>query len=101
METHVPLVIRQCFGISHGKSFIQSFLIVHSMSRWEKELDWMAMNGINLVYATTGMESIFNKVCIVRRDRIFYSICFKVFLRFGFPQSELDEYFTGPAFLAW
>ncbi|CAF1296952.1 unnamed protein product [Rotaria sordida] len=56
-----------------------------NFSRWEKEIDWMAMNGINLVYATTGMEYIYNKV----------------FLRMGFPQSELDDYFTGPAFLAW
>ncbi|UJR34018.1 hypothetical protein I4U23_021432 [Adineta vaga] len=56
-----------------------------NFSRWEKEIDWMAMNGINLVYATTGMEYIFSQV----------------FLRMGFTQLELDEYFTGPAFLAW
>ncbi|CAF2721028.1 unnamed protein product [Rotaria sp. Silwood2] len=56
-----------------------------NFSRWEKEIDWMAMNGINLVYATTGMEYIYNKI----------------FLRMGFSQSELDDYFTGPAFLAW
>ncbi|CAF1099936.1 unnamed protein product [Adineta steineri] len=56
-----------------------------NFSRWEEEIDWMAMNGINIVYATTGMEYIFSKV----------------FLRMGFTQSELDEYFTGPAFLAW
>ncbi|CAM4853056.1 unnamed protein product [Rotaria socialis] len=56
-----------------------------NFSRWEKEIDWMAMNGINLVYATTGMEYIFSKV----------------FLQMGFSQSELDDYFTGPAFLAW
>jgi hypothetical protein len=34
------------------------------MRRWEKEIDWMAMNGINLVYATTGMEYIFSQVRI-------------------------------------
>ncbi|CAF1659115.1 unnamed protein product, partial [Adineta ricciae] len=56
-----------------------------NFTRWEKEIDWMAMNGINIVYATTGMEYIYNQV----------------FLRMGFPQSELDNYFTGPAFLAW
>ncbi|CAF1477286.1 unnamed protein product [Adineta ricciae] len=56
-----------------------------NFSRWEKEIDWMAMNGINIVYATTGMEYIFSKV----------------FLQMGFTQSEIDEYFTGPAFLAW
>jgi hypothetical protein len=25
----------------------------------------------------------------------------QVFLRMGFTQAELDDYFTGPAFLAW
>jgi alpha-N-acetylglucosaminidase len=45
----------------------------------------MAMNGVNIVYATTGMEAIFNQV----------------FLQMGFNQSELNDYFTGPAFLAW
>ncbi|UJR13467.1 hypothetical protein I4U23_000481 [Adineta vaga] len=55
-----------------------------NFSQWQKEIDWMVMNGINIVYATTGMEYIYNKV----------------FLRMGFPQSELDSYFTDPAFLA-
>ncbi|UJR13452.1 hypothetical protein I4U23_000466 [Adineta vaga] len=41
------------------------------------------LDGINIVYATTGMEYIYNKV----------------FLRMGFPQNELDSYFTDPAFL--
>ena len=58
------------------------------MSRWEKELDWMAMNGINLVYATTGMEYIFNKVCIVRRERGF-SIRFV--LRYFFDSVFLNQ----------
>lgn len=36
-----------------------------NFSRWEKHIDWMAMNGINIGYATTGMEYIYNKVCYV------------------------------------
>ena len=38
--------------------------------RWEKEIDWMAMNGINIVYATTGMEYIFSKVCVFPSNKM-------------------------------
>lgn len=67
METRVPSVIPLSFGISHGKNSTHLFLnslCFFSLKRWEKEIDWMAMNGINLVYATTAMEYIFNKVRI-------------------------------------
>ena len=48
--------------------------IVCCMYRWEKEIDWMAMNGINLVYATTGMEYIFSKVSSERRKTCIYCV---------------------------
>uniref|UniRef100_A0ABI7X4W2 N-acetyl-alpha-glucosaminidase n=1 Tax=Felis catus TaxID=9685 RepID=A0ABI7X4W2_FELCA len=54
-------------------------------ARWEKELDWMALNGINLALAWSGQEAIWQRV----------------YLALGLTQSEIDEYFTGPAFLAW
>ncbi|KAI3381884.1 hypothetical protein SNEBB_010183 [Seison nebaliae] len=53
--------------------------------RWEREIDWMAMNGINLVLVLGGTESIWNKV----------------FIEFGLSQNEIDEFLSGPAFLAW
>lgn len=53
--------------------------------RWEKEIDWMALNGINMALAFTGQEAIWQRV----------------YLSLGLNQSEIDEYFTGPAFLAW
>ena len=31
-------------------------------SRWEKELDWAALWGVNLVLAYTGQEQIFKQV---------------------------------------
>lgn len=31
-------------------------------TRWERELDWMAMNGINLPLAFNGQEAIWQKV---------------------------------------
>ncbi|PWA53659.1 alpha-N-acetylglucosaminidase [Artemisia annua] len=33
--------------------------------RWEKEIDWMALQGINLPLAFTGQESIWQKVFMV------------------------------------
>ncbi|KAM9296713.1 alpha-N-acetylglucosaminidase [Gastrophryne carolinensis] len=45
----------------------------------------MALNGINMPLAFTGQETIWQKV----------------YLSLGLTQSEIDEYFTGPAFLAW
>lgn len=53
--------------------------------RWEQEIDWMALHGINMPLAFTGQEAIFQRV---------YS-------RLGFSQKDLDEHFGGPAFLAW
>ncbi|KAE8694570.1 hypothetical protein F3Y22_tig00110781pilonHSYRG00056 [Hibiscus syriacus] len=45
----------------------------------------MALQGINLPLAFTGQETI-------RR---------KVFQKFNIPNSDLDDFFGGPAFLAW
>ncbi|KZV39674.1 alpha-N-acetylglucosaminidase-like [Dorcoceras hygrometricum] len=53
--------------------------------RWEKEIDWMALQGINLPLAFTGQEAIWQKV----------------FQNFNVSAAELDDFFGGPAFLAW
>lgn len=49
--------------------------------RWEREIDWMALNGINLALAFTGQEIIWQRV----------------YDALGLEYNE----FTGPAFLAW
>ncbi|XP_064605833.1 alpha-N-acetylglucosaminidase-like [Liolophura sinensis] len=54
-------------------------------TRWEREIDWMALNGINLPLAFTGQEAIFQKV----------------YMKMGFSADDLNQFFTGPAFLAW
>lgn len=53
--------------------------------RWQREIDWMALNGINLPLAFTGQEVLWQEV----------------YLSLGLNQTELDHFFTGPAFLAW
>lgn len=32
-------------------------------ARWEQEIDWMALNGINLALAWSGQEAIWQQVC--------------------------------------
>ncbi|XP_056175296.1 alpha-N-acetylglucosaminidase-like isoform X1 [Syzygium oleosum] len=54
--------------------------------RWEKEIDWMALQGINLPLAFTGQEAIWQKVFQQK---------------FNISTSDLDDFFGGPAFLAW
>ncbi|CAN6295052.1 unnamed protein product [Urochloa humidicola] len=53
--------------------------------RWEKEIDWMALQGISLPLAFTGQEAIWQKV----------------FKTFNVTDRDLDDFFGGPAFLAW
>ncbi|KAL1157620.1 hypothetical protein V6Z11_A08G168100 [Gossypium hirsutum] len=53
--------------------------------RWEKEIDWMALQGINLPLAFSGQEAIWQKV----------------FMGFNISMEDLNDFFGGPAFLAW
>lgn len=51
--------------------------------RWEREIDWMALNGINMPLSVTGQEAIWQTV----------------YRNMGFTDSELDAFFVGSAFL--
>ncbi|XP_071545524.1 alpha-N-acetylglucosaminidase isoform X2 [Panulirus ornatus] len=53
--------------------------------RWQREIDWMALNGINAPLAFTGQEAIWQRL----------------YTKMGLTQAELDEHFVGPAFQAW
>lgn len=55
------------------------------IDRWTREIDWMALNGINMPLSFTGQEYIWKK---------FY-------LSVGLNESDINAYFSGPAFLAW
>jgi hypothetical protein len=46
----------------------------YDWERWEKEIDWMALQGVNLPLAFTGQEAIWQKVfqvCV----RLFFKTC--------------------------
>ena len=53
--------------------------------RWQTELDWMALHGINMPLAAVGHE------CVWRN----------LLLRLGRSEEEVAQFIPGPAFLAW
>ncbi|MES2773224.1 MAG: alpha-N-acetylglucosaminidase TIM-barrel domain-containing protein [Bacteroidota bacterium] len=52
---------------------------------WEKELDWMALHGVNLMLAINGTEIIWQKTL----------------QQFGFTDEEIKAFIPGPAYTAW
>lgn len=57
-----------------------------SWERWEYEIDWMALHGINMPLAMTGQEKIWKKIWKES---------------YGLTDHDLNDFFTGPAFLPW
>ena len=52
---------------------------------WERFIDWMALNGVNLPLAITGQEAVW----------------YNVWTRLGMNDKQVRDYFTGPAYLPW
>ena len=53
--------------------------------RWQQEIDWMALHGINLPLAITGTASVWRNVLT----------------RLGYSTDEVNNFVAGPAFQAW
>ena len=53
--------------------------------RWEKEIDWMALHGINLPLAVVGQECVWKNILE----------------KLGYSKEEINKFIAGPAFLAW
>lgn len=54
-------------------------------TRWEKEIDWMALHGINLLLAMVGT------------DGVWYNVLSKL----GYNKDEINKFIAGPGFQAW
>ncbi|MBF9255704.1 alpha-N-acetylglucosaminidase [Pontibacter sp. 172403-2] len=53
--------------------------------RWQKEIDWMALHGVNMPLAMVGSEAI----------------AARVWKKLGLSDEEISAFFTGPAYLPW
>lgn len=54
-------------------------------NEWERQIDWMAMNGINFPLAITGQEAVWTEV----------------YKELGLSQKQIDDFLAGPAYLPW
>ncbi|MGZ3765198.1 MAG: alpha-N-acetylglucosaminidase [Mucilaginibacter sp.] len=54
-------------------------------NRWQKEIDWMALHGINMPLALTGQEYTW----------------YRVYKDMGFSDGDLKSFFCGPAYFSW
>lgn len=63
-----------CFGYS---------LAWYDWDQWEKLIDWMALNGVNMPLSVTGQEAVWQAVC----------------KRLGMNDAQIDEFLAGPPYL--
>ena len=52
---------------------------------WQRELDWMALNGVNLMLVANGSEAVWQNTL----------------RRLGYSEKEIYDFITGPAYNAW
>ena len=52
---------------------------------WERELDWMALNGVNLMLVANGSEAVWQRTL----------------RRLGYTEEEIAKFICGPAYNAW
>jgi len=80
-RVETPYRYRQYFNVvTYGYS-----LPYWDWKRWEQEIDWMALHGINMPLAPVAAEAIAQRV----------------WLKLGLTQKEIDGFYTGPAHLPW
>ena len=85
----VPVKIRKETPYEY-RYYLNYCTLNYSMSwwdwpRWEKEIDWMALHGINMPLAITGEEYTW----------------YLLYKEMGFSDDELKGFFTGPAYFSW
>lgn len=81
---------RNAVAPSQYRSYLNYCTFSYSMafwgwSEWEKEIDWMAMHGINLPLAIAGQEAVWQHTLA----------------RFGYSDAEIKVFISGPSFIAW
>ena len=77
--------IKQKFRVYMNYCTLDYSMCWWDFSRWEKEIDFMAMNGINMPLAVIGSEAVL----------------YETLMEFGFSEREALDAISGPAFWAW
>lgn len=83
--THYRRVITQQYRVYMNYCTFNYTASWWDFKRWEKEIDFMALNGINMPLTVVGIEACW----------------YETLLEFGFSDEEARSFLAGPAFLAW
>lgn len=84
-EGEFSKVIEQKYRVYMNYCTLDYSMCWWDFERWEKEIDFMAMNGINMPLAVVGTEAVW----------------YETLLAFGFSKKEALNSVSGPAFWAW
>lgn len=60
--------------------------------RWQQEIDWMALHGINMPLQLVGMEEVWRKFLTMEENGK---------RKYGYTDAEAKAFVAGPAFIAW
>ena len=61
-------------------------------TRWQQEIDWMALHGINMPLQIVGLEEVWRKFLTLEENGT---------RKYNYSDSEAKEFVAGPAFTAW
>lgn len=92
LPRHLPACAPQTHTASVDWRYYLNFCTYsYSMSfweweRWERELDWMALHGINMPLAITGMECVWREVLMHT---------------YGYTAAEVNTFVCGSAYYGW
>jgi len=82
-----PVTVRAVAQYRHALNYCtyNYSMSFYTWKDWERELDWMALNGVNLMLVANGEEAVWQNVL----------------RRLGYTEKEILDFITGPAFNAW
>lgn len=60
--------------------------------RWQQEIDWMALHGINMPLQIVGLEEVWRKFLTMEQDGI---------RKYNYSDNDAKAFVAGPAFTAW
>ena len=81
----ITITVNDRFRYYQNVCTVSYSFVWYQWEDWEKQLDWMALHGINLPLAFNGQEAIFQRV----------------YMKLGMTMEEMQHHFGGPAFQAW
>ena len=81
IERHTSFTHRYAYNYC-AHSYSMSFW---NEDDWQKELDFLAMNGVNMVLDITGMEEVYRRFLT----------------KIGYRLREIKNFLTGPSYFAW